>query len=382
MNKSVFLSIILILITILVAPACGPKQEVAPPAAPVGNQPPVIESLVAAQNQTYPGGMVDIRSSVSDANKDMVNYKWSCSGGNFRETGPTATWIAPSQYGSYDITLAVDDGKGGSTQSKVTITVSANNPPRIESVKADPASVQLEGSTTLTIIASDPDNDAITYSLTAKEGTVSGQGNKATWIAPRKQGNFTITAIAKDAKGGESRMDVVVMVSSASNTVTLSPVKSESGTVNSTGDKDNSFYKAGDDEKNIGYRAFFSFNIQQFQGMEIRKATLKLIGTRVVGDPYDPTTGIGNFQLRKFSWGEKMPAFNTMEGGPIERGEAYLNKPIDIVDVTPEMVNSIQDRAERFQVEAAFMKKTTNGNSQAEFVQWNDAQLEITAAPK
>jgi len=361
--------------------ACGQKPE-APPAPPAGNQQPVIESLVAAQNQTYPGGLVDIRSSVSDPNKGVVNYKWTCSGGNFRETGSTATWVAPSQYGNYDINLVVDNGKGGSAQSKVTITVSANNPPRIESVKANPTAVQLEGSTTLTVIASDPDNDAISYSWTAKEGSISGQGGSVTWTAPRKQGNFTVTAFAKDTKGGESSMDVVVMVSSSSNTVTLNPVSSESGTVDSTGDKISGLYKAGDDEKNIGYRAFFSFNISQFQGMEIRKATLKLLGTKVVGDPYDSVTGIGNFQLRKFSWGDKMPAFNTMEGGPIERGEAYLNKPIDVVDVTPEMTNCIQDKSDRFQVEAAFMKKTTNGNGQAEYMQWTGAQLEVTAAPK
>ncbi|MCX6004223.1 MAG: hypothetical protein NT082_00885 [Chloroflexi bacterium] len=376
------LSWLTVILLAFICTACAQQAAPPPTSTTSGSQTPVIESLMPAQNQTYPGGMVDIKSKLNYAGKEVVNYKWSCSGGNFRDTGANAVWVAPQQYGNYDITLAVDDGKGGTSQASVTITVSANHPPQITSVKADPSGVQLEGVTTLTCVASDEDGDPITYSWTAKEGTVSGQGNKVSWAAPRKQGSFSIIAIAKDNKGGESTQEVVVLVSSASSAMTLNLVKPESGTVDSAGDKDTSIYKAGDDEKDIGYRAFFTFNILPLKGMEIRQATLKFIGTKVSGDPYDPTTGIGDFQIRHFSYGNKLPNFSIMEGGPVERAETQYNKPLTDVDVTPELVNDVANKQERFQVEAAFMKKATNGNAKAEFVQWSDVVLEVTAAPK
>ena len=71
-----------------------------------------------------------------------------------------------------------------------------------------------------------------------------------------------------------------------------------------------------------------------------------------------------------------------MEGGPVERAETYLNKPLIEVDVTPELINDVSNRLERSQFEAAFMRLTTNGNNVAEFVQWQDVVLEVTAAPK
>jgi len=373
--------LIAVILLVSVGTACVQQQAATlPPSTPTGNQPPVIENLVAAQNQINPGGMVDVRSTVLDPNKDMVTYKWSCTGGNFRETGNTAVWVAPSQYGNYDITLAVDDGKGGNAQATVTIAVSANHPPQITNVKADPSGVQLEGMSTLTCVASDSDGDSITYSWQAKEGTVNGQGNKVTWVAPRKQGSFNIIAIAKDSKGGESRQEVVVLVSSASSTTTLSLVKQESGTVNSEGDKDTSFYKAGDDERNIGYRAFFSFNIFQLQGMEIRQARLKFIGTKVAGEPFDPVTGLGVFQLMHLSYGNVLPKF-TIDGGPFQMAETQYNKPLIDVDVTPELTNDVANRLERFQAEARFLKGWS-GNNNADFVQWSDVVLEVTAAPK
>jgi len=52
------------------------------------------------------------------------------------------------------------------------------------------------------------------------------------------------------------------------------------------------------------------------------------------------------------------------------------------VDVTPELINNITNRLERAQFEVGFMKKATNGNHIAQYIQWSDAVLEVTAAPK
>jgi hypothetical protein len=59
-----------------------------------------------------------------------------------------------------------------------------------------------------------------------------------------------------------------------------------------------------------------------------------------------------------------------------------MNKQIVEVDVTPELITAVDNRLERFQAEAGFMKRTTNGNNIAQYVQWTDVILEVTASAK
>jgi hypothetical protein len=374
-----------IIIMSLALTACV-KVSAPAPATPSGNQPPVITSLTAAQNQTYPEGSVNLQAVVSDPNGDSLNYKWTATGGSFVESGRgNNTWNAPKQFGDYDIKLTVDDGKGGTAQASVTITVSANHPPVIASLTAVPAALPFASRTTITAIASDPDGDALQYKWDdGNAGIISGIGNQISWISPSKNGNFSVFVTVSDGKGGQTKQEIVIPVAASSGTQTISLVKQESGTVSSDGDRDTSIYKAGDDDKNIGYRAFFSFNIFPLAGMEIKQARLKFMGGKVVGDdPFDAVTGIGNFQIRHLTWPiGTLPKF-TVEAGPVERMEQYsMSKPLAEVDVTPELVNDVANGLDRFQIEAAFTKRVTNGNGVAQFLQWSDVVLEVTSAPK
>ena len=386
MRKYIFtmamaLSILLLMVTAACVKVAAPSTS-----TPAGNQPPVIASLTAAQNQTYPQGEVNLQAVVSDANGDSLNYKWTSSGGSFVESGRgNNTWRAPKDFGDYEIKLTVDDGKGGTAESSVTIKVSANHPPIIASLTAQPAALQFASQTTLTAIASDPDGDTLQYKWDdANAGTLSGVGNKVSWTSPSKNGNFSVFVIVSDGKGAETKQEIVIPVASVSGVQTINLVAKESGTVTSEGDKDTSYYKAGDDDKNVGYRAFFSYNIFPLMGMEIKQARLKFMGGKVVGDdPFDPVTGVGNFQVRHLTWPiGTLPKFN-VEAGPFERMELYSpSKPLVEVDVTPELTNDVANRLERFQAEATFSKRTTNGNGVAQFLQWSDVVLEVTAAPK
>jgi len=388
LNKSKILhaAILLIVVSLILPVACVKVADQAPttPTAPTGNLPPVIASLTAAQNQSYPGGAVNLQSVVSDPNADMINFKWTATGGEFVENGrANTTWRAPKDFGDYEIKLSVDDGKGGTAQSTVQIKVSANHPPTVTSLTADPAALQFASRTTLTCIASDQDGDAVQYKWEARDGTLSGEGNKVSWTSPSKGGNYSVFVTASDGKGAETRQEISIPVAAPSGVQTFKMVPDESGTVASDGDRNKGTFKAGDDEKNIGYRAFFSYNIFPLMGMDIKQARLKLIDGRVVGDdPFDPITGVGGFQVMRISYGNTLPKFGTMDGSPFQLSEAYRNKQIVEVDVTPELVTAVDNRLERFQAEAAFMKRTTNGNNVAQYIQWSDAVLEVTASAK
>jgi PKD repeat protein len=386
MKKDIFYSVCLALAVgiILFTPACV-KVATKPTTQPEsGSQQPQIVSLTAAQSQTYPGGTVNLQSVVTNPANDVLEFKWTATGGSFVEQGgANNTWRAPTGYGDYEIKLTVTNGKGATTEAITVIKVAANHPPTINSLTADPPSVQYDTNSTLTCIATDQDGDPLQYKWEAKEGKISGVGNKVTWTSPAKNGNFSIFITVSDGKGAEARQEIIIPVAAPTGSQTLNLVKSESGTVSSDGDKDTSTYKAGDDDKNIGYRAFFSFNIFPLWNMDIKEGKLKFIGGKVVGDdPFDPITGVGGFQIRYVSYGSTLPKFNFVDGGPVARDPSFNNKQFYEVDVTPELINAVSARQERFQIEAGFMKKTTNGNNVAQYIQWSDVVLSVVAQPK
>ncbi len=228
---------------------------------------------------------------------------------------------------------------------------------------------------TLTCIATDPDGDVVRYSRSASEGSITGVGNKVTWIAPNKGGNYNITVIVSDGKGGETKGNVMVTVSAAVRTVTITPVAEETGTVDFKGDKDNSRTMAGDDEKDIGYCAFWSFDVWSLAGKNIQSASLKFTTRAIAGDPFPSTTGLGGLRMWKVTYGDKLPKF-AYTGSNLINVSLQTSQPI-VLDVTQEIANVAAAAVTRFQVEALFMKGT-NGNHVAEFIEWSEVVLEVT----
>jgi hypothetical protein len=371
-----FSSGILILLAVIAMPGVACGGQAPPPPTPTGNQPPVIVSLVAQSQQLYPSGNTEIQCIAQDADGDQLNFTWAATGGDFSGVGPIVTWKAPPNYGTYSITVSVDDGKGGSVQRSVDITVGANQSPIISSLSANPSGILYGGSAVITCIASDPDGDVVRYSWSASEGSITGVGNKVTWIAPNKGGSFNVTVIVSDDKGGQTQGNVMVTVSASTNTTTITPVAQETGTVDSKGDKDTSRTRAGDDDKNVGYRAFWSFDVFSLAGKNIQNATLKLTTKTVVGDPFSSPPNLGGMRFWKVTYGDKLPSFSYS-------GSNLVNIPVQTtppssLDVTQEIANVAAAAANRFQVEALFPNRESNGDNTAQFIEWSDVVLEVT----
>jgi hypothetical protein len=369
--------LVVLAVVAMLGAACG--RQATPPTPPTGNQPPAISSLVAQSQQLYPSGNTEIQCVAQDADDDRLNFTWAATGGDFSGVGPTIIWKAPPNYGTYTITVTVDDGKGGSVQRALDITVGANQSPIISSLVANPSGILYGGSTLLTCIASDPDGDVVRYSWTASEGSITGVGNKVTWIAPNKGGSFNVTVIVSDGKGGETRGNVMVTVATTTNTVTIPPVAQETGSVRSDGDRDYSVTKAGDDSNDHGYRACWSYDVFSLAGKDIQNATLRLTTKYVVGDPFSSVTGLAGLRFWKVSYGNELPS-------PTYTGSNLINVPLQskaptAIDVTQEVANVAAGGLTKFQVEALFMN-VTNGNHVAEFIEWSDAVLEVTYSEK
>ncbi len=82
----------------------------------------------------------------------------------------------------------------------------SNNPPIISSLSANPSSIDINQTTTITCAASDQDGDTLIYAWTKTGGTFEGSttSSSITWRAPSTQGNYTITCEVSDGKASDS----------------------------------------------------------------------------------------------------------------------------------------------------------------------------------
>ena len=91
------------------------------------------------------------------------------------------------------ISLTACGSSGGGT---------SNQNPVITSVTAEPASVAPGASSIITVVASDPNDDSLTYTYSASNGTTSGNGATATFLAGSAAGTATVTVTVNDTRGG------------------------------------------------------------------------------------------------------------------------------------------------------------------------------------
>ena len=186
------------------------------------NHPPTITRLLtdADKNLVIPSGSCRVKCYAEDPDGDKVAYSWAASGGNIFGTGPVVTWFAPETTGIHNITVAVTDGLGGEGRSSLNITAALSCLPIIENLIVTPKEprfmkgekIFIGKSCELKCIASDPDDDELSYAWSADGGKLDGEGPVLTWTAPHKGGKVTITVTISDGTGGTATESKVFRV--------------------------------------------------------------------------------------------------------------------------------------------------------------------------
>lgn len=382
LKSNLGIALVILFVAAMLGGACAPSEispAPAPPAPPVpgGNQPPEISSLTAERTQIYPLENLEIRCVASDTDGDELDFAWACTGGRLDGARSLVIWEAPEDYGTYEVIVMVRDGKGGTAQQKLSLNVVANQDPHISTLVAVPDIVLPGGRSTITCVASDSDSEWVSYNWSASGGSISGVGDTAAWFAPNKNGTFDITVVVSDGRGGEAKEHVSVTAAAAIELVTIKAVSKESGMVSSEGDRVSSRAMAGDDDKDIGYRAFWSYDIQGLAGTEIKDASLRFVTRSISGGPFSTITGLKWLRLWEVRYDQGgLPAFDVT--GAAFQGTGYvLYQPPSELDVTPEITRLVQAGDTRFQIGAMFVSKT-NGNGAAEWIEWSDVTLEVT----
>jgi outer membrane protein OmpA-like peptidoglycan-associated protein/opacity protein-like surface antigen len=169
----------------------GGEHKVSPPQASCSVQP----------GEVFAGEPVNVTVERSNFNpKRTVTYNWSGSGVKAGETG-TSTQINTDglQPGGYPVTVRLSDGSpNGVASCSARFTVKEPHPPVI-SCSADPASVAMGVSSTITSTASSPDGRRLTYSYTSSAGNITSRNPSATLDTTGAQpGQITVTCNVSD----------------------------------------------------------------------------------------------------------------------------------------------------------------------------------------
>lgn len=203
---------------------------------PFLNTVPRIDSIVASSNAVGPGETVSLTAAASDpdaGHATNLTYAWTASGGSFTNGNTaTPTWTAPTGTGTYTLTLTVTDPKSGKVtatlsvgveahyaRGKAKVSVSFNTWPEIASVTASKGRINKEETTALTLVASDADNDTLSYAWTSKDGC-GGSFNSSTaknpvFTAPvtiPTNGICTLEVTVTDGRGGSNTGDITIQI--------------------------------------------------------------------------------------------------------------------------------------------------------------------------
>jgi hypothetical protein len=187
------------------------QQKNAPP--PFENAVPRFESLVVSSNTVAPGQKVQLSAVATDPNPgDVLSYSWTADGGTFANPSkPDTRWTAPDTPGSYELVVSATDPHNATASLGVSITVAVptgeadigiefNTWPVISELVPTPTRVDVGESTSLSLVATDPDGDPLTFVWTAN---CAGSFDDAATEDP----SFTI---AQDNGGADCALSVSV----------------------------------------------------------------------------------------------------------------------------------------------------------------------------
>jgi hypothetical protein len=164
--------------------------------------------------------------AVRDPDGNPLTYVWTSENGTIKGDGKKVIWLPPDTIGDYEISVKVDNGKGGKAAFSKRFTVVNPAPPApdktiylklsIPSQNVVAAESRIGASFTAVIQCDVEGRDPaeLTYIWGANAGKLMGTGlndGKASsvgWIAPGQGGQYKVAVLVADKAGNQAAGEI------------------------------------------------------------------------------------------------------------------------------------------------------------------------------
>jgi hypothetical protein len=219
--------LVAILFAACAAPAVKPKP-VSP--LPPGISQPEVMNIIGVQ-EWNPGKENTLLCAARDPDGNPLTYVWTAENGTIKGDGQKVIWLPPDTIGEYEISVKVDNGKGGKASFSKKFTVTDPAPPEPDKtiyLKMSVPSqniVRAQGrvrafytiETQCVIEGADPKDFTYTWGVTGgkllADNLNEGKASRVGWIAPSGGEQYKITVLVQDKSGnqavGEVNMEVL-----------------------------------------------------------------------------------------------------------------------------------------------------------------------------
>ncbi|GAB3934830.1 family 78 glycoside hydrolase catalytic domain [Larkinella terrae] len=184
--------------------------------APAPTNKPPVAPTIATLNATVGQAFSTTLTAFTDPDNNPLTHSMTGTAPGLSFNPPNRVLSGtPTQAGSFSLTYSANDGKvASSTTVRVTVASAppANKPPVAPSIASLTATIGQAFTTTLAAF-SDPENGALTYSLTGQPGWLSFNGTNRTLSGtPDLTGTYSLTYAATDNKNAKTSLTVTLTV--------------------------------------------------------------------------------------------------------------------------------------------------------------------------
>jgi opacity protein-like surface antigen len=159
---------------------------------------PVTASCSASPTEVWSGDPVKVTATGANFNpKHTLTYAWTGTGGKLSSMSTQTatvdtTGMTPGSYTANATVADPKEKKNNSATCTANFTIKQPQPPQV-SCSANPTTIAIGESSTVTMTATDPQGWPMTYSWSNNGGTLSGSGTSATVTATNADAGNTIT---------------------------------------------------------------------------------------------------------------------------------------------------------------------------------------------
>jgi len=192
----------------------------------VVNAPPRVDAMTSSTGNVASDSPLTLQVTASDPDHDPLSFAWTstCPGTFDRADLDRVTFITGTLAAGADCTfqVLVSDGRGGTAKGELILSSAVpviNIAPAMGIVYQSTDAANVAQVVLLHATATDPEGEAITWTWTTSDGTLSNQVDQAgasdvDWQAPATPGETcTITATATDPEGASASAKFTVKVS-------------------------------------------------------------------------------------------------------------------------------------------------------------------------